>query len=56
MDDRPKLIAHQCRVEAANCRSLAEQAMTEAHRVMLEHIASTWDRIAKEITEQDRKH
>jgi len=34
---------------------LAEQAMTQAHRVMLEHIAGTWDRIARDITEQDRR-
>jgi hypothetical protein len=55
MSTQPELIAHQCRVEAAACRSLAEQAMTQAHRVMLEHIAGTWDRIARDITEQDRR-
>jgi hypothetical protein len=56
MGAQPQLIAHQCRVQAAACRSLAEQTMTQAHRVMLEHIASTWERIAQDITEQDRKH
>jgi hypothetical protein len=55
MRTQPELVAHQCRVEAAACRSLAEQAMTQAHRVMLEHIAGTWDRVAQDIREQDRK-
>jgi hypothetical protein len=33
-----------CRQQAKNCRALAEKVMTPAHRVMLEHIADTWDR------------
>ena len=38
-----------CRQQAKNCRALAEKVMTPAHRVMLEHIADTWDRIAVDI-------
>ena len=38
-----------CRQQAENCCALAEKVMTPAHRVMLEHIADTWDRIAVDI-------
>jgi hypothetical protein len=33
-------------------RKVAEQTMTAAHRIMLEHIADTWDRIAADIDER----
>ena len=39
----------QCRDQATECRLLADKAMTDAHRVMLQHIAATWDRIAADI-------
>ena len=45
----PNLSAKNCRQQATNCRKLAEQVMTPAHRIMLEHIADTWDRIAGDI-------
>jgi hypothetical protein len=38
-----------CRQQAENCRVLAEKVMTPAHRIMLEHIADTWLRIANDI-------
>jgi hypothetical protein len=28
---------------------LAKKTMTKAHRIMLQHIAATWDRIAAQI-------
>jgi hypothetical protein len=39
----------QCSDQAIQCRLLADKIMTEAHRVMLQHIAATWDRIAADI-------
>ncbi len=39
----------QCRNQAIECRLLADKVMTDAHRVMLQHIAATWDRIAADI-------
>ena len=39
----------QCRDQATACRLLADKVMTDAHRVMLQHIAATWDRIAADI-------
>jgi hypothetical protein len=50
MDARVQnLDAKACRQQAENCRVLAEKAMTPAHRIMLEHIADTWLRIAADI-------
>ena len=43
------LDAKACREQASNCRTVAEQTMTPAHRIMLEHIADTWLRIAADI-------
>ena len=41
-----------CKEQSANCRKVAEQVMTPAHRIMLEHIADTWDRIAADISKR----
>jgi hypothetical protein len=46
---QPELTANQCDSQARDCRALAEQAMRQPHRVMLEHIADTWERIASDI-------
>jgi hypothetical protein len=43
------LTMKDCQEQAANCRKAAMQVMTSAHRIMLEHIADTWDRIAADI-------
>jgi hypothetical protein len=43
------LTREACNEQAANCRKTAESIMTPAHRIMLEHIADTWDRIAADI-------
>ena len=36
-----------CAQKAEECRKLAKQAIIESHRVMFEHTAETWERIAK---------
>ena len=46
---RNNLTREACHEQAANCRKTAESIMTPAHRIMLEHIADTWDRIAADI-------
>ena len=46
------LTAEQCETQAQECRALAEQVMRQPHRVMLEHIADTWDRIASDIRDR----
>jgi hypothetical protein len=41
--------AKACREQAAKCRKAAESKVTESERIMLEHNADTWLRIAAEI-------
>jgi len=51
MASHPDLTSEQCREEAEQCKRLAAHAMSGPHRIMLEHIAQTWLRIAAEIDE-----
>ena len=46
-DDRSeRLNAETCKTKAEDCRMLAKQAKISEHRIMLLHMAETWDRIA----------
>jgi hypothetical protein len=49
---RQNLTRKACREQAANCKKEAKNVMTPAHRIMLEHIADTWLRIAVDIEER----
>jgi hypothetical protein len=50
MATRPKpLTSLACRLQAEECRAQAEKEMRHEHRIMLEHIAETWERIAADI-------
>ena len=49
MSDATRLTAEKAQAKAAECRDLAAHADDEAHRVMLLHMASTWDRIEKDL-------
>ena len=56
MADLPRrLDAKVCREQAAACRVVARKTMTPSHRIMLEHIAETWLRIAADIGIAKRK-
>lgn len=46
-DHTGHLDAQACRDKAAECRLMAEHDRNQAHRVMLLHMAETWERIAK---------
>jgi hypothetical protein len=39
----------ECTAKAEECRELSARAATERHRVMLSHMAETWERICAEI-------
>jgi hypothetical protein len=41
-----RLNPDQCREKAAECRQLAKEAPDKSHKIMLESIAETWERIA----------
>jgi hypothetical protein len=42
-----RLDAATCRTKAEECRTLARADKNAAHRIMLLHMAETWERIAK---------
>jgi hypothetical protein len=44
--DTPRLTVAQCHEQAKQCESMARLAGKPAHRIMLEHMAATWMRIA----------
>ena len=52
--DANDLTAKSTREQAASCRKLAKNVMTPAHRVMLEHVADTWDRIGADIDKNNQ--
>jgi hypothetical protein len=45
-DTKSGLTEEQCFNKANECRALAREARSESHRIMLGHIAETWERIA----------
>ena len=48
MDERPqRLDAETCTAKGSEYRLLAQQARKESDRIMLLHIAETWERLAK---------
>lgn len=48
-DTSKNLSINHCRSKATECRALAAQTAVKSHRIMLEHIAQTWERIAADL-------
>jgi hypothetical protein len=49
-EDAPKrLNAEEVKAKVAECREMATRAKFPEHRLMLEHIAGTWERIARTL-------
>ena len=48
-----QLTTDLCRTKAVECLNLARQAVSNSHRIMLEHIAETWYRIADSLPAND---
>lgn len=46
MTDTPRMTVADAGAKADECRELAGRARIPAHRIMLEHMADTWQRIA----------
>jgi len=47
------LTADFCRAKAKECVYLAQQPVSKSHRIMLEHIAETWYRMADSLPAND---
>ena len=49
-EDAPKrLNAGEVKAKVAECREMSARAKVPEHRLMLEHIAGTWERIARTL-------
>jgi hypothetical protein len=51
-----RLSSEQCKEKAEECRGQARLSSNPAHRTMLEHMASTWERIALDVSSEKREH
>lgn len=49
MSDATSLSEEICLHKADESRAMAKAAKLEPHRIMLTHIAETWDRIAESL-------
>src|SRR5262245_61213544 len=45
----------ECWANAKECRALAERAPTLEHRIMLRHMADTWDRIGRDVSREQTR-
>ena len=48
-----RLSAEECRKQAQVCRKMAVAATVQAHGVMLEHMAETWERLAVDLQHRE---
>jgi hypothetical protein len=54
MTEKPNVpTADLCQAKARECLYLAQNAGSKSHRIMLEHIAETWYRIADSLPAND---
>ena len=55
MDNKPtrRLTATDARDKASECRNMARRVQKPEHRVMLEDMAATWDRLAMHLSDSE---
>lgn len=49
MRDRKTPTLEECHTKATECREMAKRAGDPSHRIMLNHMAETWERICTEL-------
>jgi hypothetical protein len=49
MAEREGITADQARAKVAECLAMAKVARDPSHKIMLCHMAETWERIARDI-------
>jgi hypothetical protein len=55
-DSRLKRLTNlDCILQAEECRHLARGALSSKHRIMMNHIAETWERIATDIESRAKR-
>jgi len=48
-DKTRRLTQEEAKFKALECRELAKRTPLASHRIMLDHMAETWERIAGEV-------
>ena len=48
-DKTRRLTAEEAKFKALECCEIAKHSAFDSHRIMLEHMAETWERIAQDI-------
>ena len=48
-DARKRLSVEEAKAKVIECREMAKRDVNPEHRVMLEHMAGTWERIARTL-------
>jgi hypothetical protein len=51
-----RLSAADCKAKADDCREMARLALKPEHRIMLQHMAETWDRIASDVSDNNQNN
>ena len=49
-DEVRRLTPDQCRAKATECLEMAAFARDTSHKIMLQHMAETWERIANDVS------
>jgi hypothetical protein len=55
MADRKPLTVEECEAHAKECRHMALRATSDEHRIMLDHMADTWERICGDLKRNQRQ-
>jgi hypothetical protein len=49
MTEGKRLTLEECHAKVAECRAMAKRTHDPAHKLMLEHMAETWERICADL-------
>jgi hypothetical protein len=49
MSTSDRLTAAEAHAKADECREMARRDQSSEHKIMLEHMAQTWERIARDV-------
>ena len=53
MPNEKRLTRDECSSKVAECKDMAARAKDPEHRVMLEHMAETWQRICDDLKKME---
>ena len=55
MNDKTRcLTTEEAKFKALECREIAKRSTFPSHKIMLEHMAETWERIARDVDSNDQ--